>query len=110
MSTRGNWTFEAPGRPLSLKILRSRTCEMNQSFEVSGKALAVKGRAVVRVCSLRDEYYDFVEDPAAFLRDLKSDSRVKADLFTFTQPVPDPEPKFSYHLEYDSAAVVFLST
>jgi len=83
---------------------------MNEFLEMAGKPVVLKRRGLLRFCSLRDEYYDFVEEPAAFLRDLKSDSRVKADLFTFTQPVPDPEPKFSYHLEYDSAAVVFLST
>ena len=83
---------------------------MSQCLEIDGKALTVKRRGLVRLCSLRDEYYEFVQQPAAFVHDLKSDSRVKADLFTFTQPVPDPEPKFSYDLEYDSAAVVFLST
>src|SRR5580765_4870799 len=83
---------------------------MSQYLEIDGKALTVKRRGLVRLCSLRDEYYEFVEDPAAFLGDLKSDSRVKADLFTFTQPVPDPEPRFRYHLEFDSAAVLFLNT
>jgi hypothetical protein len=72
---------------------------MSQCLEIDGKALTVKRRGLVRLCSLRDEYYEFVQQPAAFVHDLKSDSRVKADLFTFTQPVPDPEPKFSYDLE-----------
>lgn len=70
----------------------------------------MKRCGLVRLCSLRDEYHEFVQDPAVFLRDLKSDARVRADLFTFTQPVPDSEPKFSFHLEWDSAAVLFLTS
>jgi hypothetical protein len=83
---------------------------MNQCFEVNGKAIVLRRRGFLRFCSLRDEYYDFVKEPGKFVSDLRGDSRVKADLFVFTQPVADPEPRFSYHLEYDSAAVVFLTT
>ena len=82
---------------------------MTRCLEVNGRALAIRRLGLVRLCSLRDEYYEFVEEPAVFLRALRSDSRVRADLFTFTQSVPDPEPRFSYHLEFDSAAVLFLS-
>ena len=83
---------------------------MKRNIEIGGKPLIVGRRGISRLCSLRDEYYDFVEDPAMFLRELNNDPRLKADLFTFTQPFPEPEPKFSFHLEWDSAAVVFLST
>ena len=83
---------------------------MTDCFEISGKAFVINRRGLIRLCSLRDEYYEFIEDPVALLHDLKAKLHRKADLFTFTQPVSDPDPRFSYHLEFDSAAVLFLST
>ena len=83
---------------------------MSHCLEINGKALALKRCGLVRLCSLRDEYYEFVEKPMAFLRELESNRLVNAHLFTFTQSIADPEPRFPYHLEFDSAAVLFLST
>lgn len=83
---------------------------MNHCHEINGKALAIRRRGLVRLCSLRDEYYEFVENPVAFLRDLKSNPLINADLFTFIQSIPDSHPRFAYHLEFDRTAVLFLST
>jgi len=63
-----------------------------------------------RTVRMADEGYDFVEDPAAFLDWLKR-SKVKADLFTFVQRIPDLRPKYAgYHLERESAAVLPIET
>src|SRR5215469_2556720 len=83
---------------------------MTEHLEIKGKAIVTRRAGVVRLCSLRDEYYEFVQDPAVFLRILKGDSHVKADLFTFIQCVTDPEPRFPYHLEFDSAALLSVTT
>lgn len=82
---------------------------MERIIEVSGNVLAVKGR-IVRVCRLRDEYYQFVESPKEFIADLKHKGSARADIFTFIQEVPDREPKFQFDLRWDSAAVLSLST
>ena len=82
---------------------------MSESIEVQGKALTVN-RGVFRLCRLRDEYYQFVENPAEFLVTLKKDRRANADLFTFIQEIPDRTPRFDFPLEWDSAAVVPLTT
>jgi hypothetical protein len=78
-------------------------------MEIEGKSLVITG-AFVRLCRLRDEYYEFVEDPADFLRRLKSTRAVRADLFAFIQDVPNREPKFQFHQEWDRAAVLPLTT
>jgi hypothetical protein len=83
---------------------------MAEYFETNGKAFTINRRGLIRLCSLRDEYYEFVENPVALLRQLKGNAAGEADLFTFTEPVSHPEPRFPYHLEFDSAAVLFLST
>jgi len=82
---------------------------MNHLKEIDGKVLTVTN-GIFRLCRLRDEYYDFVEDPSAFLPKLSGRSGVKADLFAFLQEIPDRAPKFQFHLEWDHAAVLQLSS
>jgi hypothetical protein len=82
---------------------------MNHLQEIDGKALTVT-KGIVRLCRLRDEYYDFVVDPSAFLPKMGGRSGVKADIFAFLQEIPDRAPKFQFHLEWDHAAVLSLST
>lgn len=82
---------------------------MTKGFEIANHAVTVTGR-FLRVARLRDEYYDRVSDPATFIRALNSSNQPDGDLFTFLQTVADPEPRHSYHLEYESAAVLPLTT
>src|SRR2546423_10783516 len=76
MLIRGNWRFEARRKPLNSRICWNKGCEslpsvtrsinyelllhMNPCLELHGKALTVKRHGLSRLCSLRDEYYDFV--------------------------------------------------
>src|SRR5687768_4747575 len=82
---------------------------MSESIEVQGKALTIS-RGVFRLSQLRDEYYQFVDTPAEFLLAMKKNRRANADLFTFIQEIPDRAPKFDFPMEWDSAAVVPLTT
>jgi hypothetical protein len=75
---------------------------------LDGTALIIT-RGVLNLCRLRDEYYQFITDPAMFTESLRS-RQVKADLFTFIQPVPDRIPKFNFHQEWDRATVLPLGT
>lgn len=63
-----------------------------------------------RIARLRDEYHDFVQSPAQFIASLSSTRPPRGNLFTFIQRVPDRAPRFDYHLEWDSIAVLQLST
>jgi hypothetical protein len=77
-------------------------------MEINSQNFIISGRAV-RVLQLRDEYYDFLASPERCLQTIK-DRRINADLLTFIQEIPDSTPRYSFHLEWDSAAVLSLSS
>ena len=77
--------------------------------QIGGHPVSVTGR-FSRIARLRDEYYDFLEHPSEFLAILNSHRGFSANLFTFIQRVSDRTPRFQYRLEWDSAAVLQLST
>ena len=56
-------------------------------MNVCGKEIRIRGR-LVRIARLAAEGYEFVDDPAAAIADLKA-QRGLVDLFTFTQEPPD---------------------
>jgi hypothetical protein len=82
---------------------------MKKAIEIDGKPLT-RTSGLVRVCRLRDEYYQFVEEPESFRAQLSQRSRRYADVLTFLQEVPDRTPKYPFHMECDSAAVLQLDT
>jgi hypothetical protein len=82
---------------------------MRKAIEICGRPLSITGR-LRRIVRLRDEYHDFVDDPSEFLGRLVAHRPRAGNLFTFIQPVPNRTPRFAYHLEWDAAAVLPLST
>ena len=81
-------------------------------------AVTVHGRAVVahgtwlRVASIHDEDWldgELVTDPQDWVRQLRQ-SALKADLFTFAQPLSETEPRFSYPWDPDNLAVIRITT
>ncbi len=82
---------------------------MSKCLEIGKHPLIVSG-SLPRIARLRDEYYDHVSDPEAYVAHLKSADRLPGDLFTFLQGVADRTPRHPYHLEFDSAAVLELGT
>src|SRR6476659_8105493 len=80
---------------------------MRKSVEICGHPLSVTGR-LCRVVRLRDEYHDFIDDPGAFLAGAATRRQFPGNLFTLIQRLPDPTPRFAYHLEWDTAAVLPL--
>ena len=82
---------------------------MKANVEICGHPITVAGR-LARVVRLRDEYHDFVQRPDEFLETLASQAGGSGNLFTFIQTVADRQPRFPYHLEWDAAAVLPLTT
>jgi hypothetical protein len=76
-----------------------------ECVNIGGQTFAVNKGAVAMV-SLEDEWYDDVRDPASVIEKLKNSDGFKPDIFTFWQRLPDLEPKFSYHLEWEDIAVL----
>jgi hypothetical protein len=77
-------------------------------MNISGREVKVQGR-LCRVANLDADDYKFLEDPEAAIAELRR-SKVRADLFTFLQKLPESQPKYSYPFEWDNFAVLSIST
>jgi hypothetical protein len=77
-------------------------------MNIAGREVKVQGR-LCRVAYLDADDYKFLEDPEAAITELRR-SKVRADLFSFLQKLPDSQPKYSYPFEWDNMAVLEIST
>lgn len=64
---------------------------------------------IVRQAQLRDEYIVSLRKPDSYIDQLKA-SRPKADFFTFVQEVDENIPKYTFIREWDSQAMLPLTT
>jgi acetyltransferase (GNAT) family protein len=75
--------------------------------EICGRTVVVTGNLLL-LASVRDENVvegEIVDDPVAFLEAMKT-SRLRADVLTFTQKLPETTPKYDYTFQWESCAVV----
>jgi hypothetical protein len=86
------------GRPAKIKCV-----------EIDGHSYAISKR-LVTVAQLEDEWFEDVEDPESVIRVLSFAANVRPDILSFWQRVPAVEPKYPYHLEWESLAVLPVST
>jgi hypothetical protein len=77
-------------------------------IEICGKEICVEGR-ILRIAHLHGDTYRFVDDPAGIVEGIRK-CRERVDLFTFAQRLPESEPKFSYPIEWENAAVLHVTT
>src|SRR5215469_925578 len=75
---------------------------------VAGLNLIISGR-FVRMAKLRDEWYDFLEEPRGFL-DILGQSKIRTDLITFLQEPHDIERKHPFYMERQSIPVLPITT
>jgi hypothetical protein len=75
---------------------------------VRGKEVSVSGRWV-KTARVVQEWYEDIDDPECLIADLMK-SVVKADLFTFWQRLPNTEPRHPYHVEWESIAMLPVTT
>jgi hypothetical protein len=90
--------------------LQGKTVEV-PSIEVEGSTLISRGR-FIKVANIMDEEWEepnFNRDPARLIEQIKQ-SGLKADLFTFSQQIPDATPRYPYHLECGNLAVASIKT
>jgi hypothetical protein len=80
----------------------------NNEVLVQGKQLSIRGDWVT-TARLIDEWYEDIDDPESLVRELVN-SGIKADLFTFWQRLPDSQPKYQFFREWDSIAVLPVTT
>src|SRR5947209_4444097 len=85
------------GKPVAVRCLA-----------VDGKTYAIRSGPVT-VLALEYEWYDDVADPRPVIR-LGERGAPPADLFTFSQRVPDVEPRFPFHLEWEDLGVLPITS
>jgi hypothetical protein len=77
------------------------------SVEICGRTVLVKG-SWLRIAVVKDEELvegEVIADPTAFLDEL-SQSPLRADILSFEQKLPDVAVKYSYHVQWENAAIV----
>ena len=77
------------------------------SLALDTKRVVVIGKGM-RVASVHDEEWleaAVVENPEPILATMRK-AGLRADLFTFTQKIPDVTPRFKLAMEWDNAAAI----
>lgn len=72
---------------------------------IAGQIYAIN-KGAVTVLSLEDEWYEDVRDPDFVVKTLVDNPRIRPDIFTFWQRLPDIEPKYSFYTEWEELAVL----
>jgi hypothetical protein len=75
---------------------------------VCGLEVLIRGK-LFRTISLRNEGYEFIDQPEAFSNEVRRCGSC-ADLLTFTQSIGRPDPIYDYHRDWDQLAVLPITT
>jgi hypothetical protein len=78
------------------------------SMVVDGQEIVITG-GLVKTARLADEWYQDVATPALMLEAIMK-SKVKVDIFTFWQRLPETEPKYRYYMELESIAALSITS
>jgi len=73
---------------------------------IEGKEIIVTGMCP-RTARLRNEWCEYLDTPEDSIQRLRT-SGIRADLLTFLQPIRDRTPRYPFHFEWCSAAVLPL--
>jgi len=76
-----------------------------QCAQIDGQIYGIT-KGLVTVIGLEDEWYDDVRDPYSVINMLGDSPGFKPDIFTFWQRLPDVEPRFPFHREWEHLAVL----
>jgi hypothetical protein len=75
---------------------------------VGGRKIKIAGR-FLRIARVDGDRHRFLDDPEPVIKALKS-CGTRIDIFTFMQRLTEPEPKYSYPMEWENLAVLPVST
>lgn len=86
----------------------------NENIAVAAKAENPRDRvttrgSIIRIIRPKSEWLKPLEEPEVFLGQLRA-SGPSGDLFTFVQPVSDPQPRYKYYHELEDVAILELTT
>lgn len=86
------------GQPARLECLQMG----EQTYAIS--------RGPLTIVALEDEWFDEVRDPLLVIDELRRRTDLSPDVFTFCQRLPNPEPRYAFHYELESIAVLRVDT
>jgi Acetyltransferase (GNAT) family len=75
-----------------------------ECIKLNGQIYSVT-QGLIKVIGLEDDWYEDVNDPASVIAGL-NECDIRADIFTFWQRLPDIKPRYEYHSEWESLAVL----
>ena len=78
---------------------------------VNGYTVITTGK-MLRIASIVNQHLlegEIVPDPEVFASQIQQ-SALKADIFTFAQKIPDDTPKYLFHMEWDNASVIPITS
>jgi len=81
------------------------------SIKINDITIFVSGK-IIKLASIKDEaWYDAaaIGDPEILIKNLMSNP-TKPDIFTFSQKPPEVLPKYGYHMEWDNAAAITITS
>jgi hypothetical protein len=81
------------------------------SLQIGETQIIATGR-LLRMATIHDEEWTesaALPEPLALIESLKK-TAFRADIFSFTQRLPDIRPRYAYPMEWDNAAVIPIST
>jgi hypothetical protein len=77
-------------------------------MRVDDYEIIITGKSI-KTAKIELEDDEDIEDPESFIERLKK-NKVKADIFTFWQRVPETTPKYSYYMEWDNVAALQINS
>jgi hypothetical protein len=81
---------------------------MTKLISVFDREIRIEGR-ILRIARPHGDRYRFLDDPASVIDGVRA-CGVRVDLFTFSQRLPESQPRFSYSFEWDNLAVLPITT
>jgi len=73
-------------------------------MQIEGHEITIEGR-FLKIAKLAEEWYEDVDDPEGLRRRIVEE-KIKADIFTFWQRIPETRPLYGYYLEWEYLAAL----
>lgn len=77
-------------------------------MRVDNKEIVTTGK-LIKIARIKEEWYEDVEYPESIIKALKA-TKLKPDIFTFWQRLPEIKPKYNYYMEWDNVAAIPLKS
>lgn len=95
----------APGHLFTKQTLVKGRPASIRCADIGGQTFVVQG-GLISTVSLEDEWFGDVADPQAVIQALRTSLDTTPDIFSFWQRLPDAQPRYGFHTEWEEIAVL----